>query len=158
MKIDHKENNKKKIKKKLFLIPLFLFLGVGIVFAAWTFSYNNTIQATIIGEEVLLVIEEISDFNVETINGSVNNSQTLSLFNKNGVKFTNLNFTVNKVLTEMSCPNYINDCSVEFKNSTGVVNSGNEIVLFSGFNNFTIETMCVQNSCGQNISIEVDIQ
>ncbi|KKL63307.1 hypothetical protein LCGC14_2176370, partial [marine sediment metagenome] len=125
MKIDHKENNKKKIKKKLFLIPLFLFLGVGIVFAAWTFSYNNTIQATIIGEEVLLVIEEISDFNVETINGSVNNSQTLSLFNKNGVKFTNLNFTVNKVLTEMSCPNYINDCSVEFKNSTGVVNSGN---------------------------------
>lgn len=162
MKDDNKVDSKNKKgmkKKKLFITAIFLILGISVVFAAWAFSYNNTVQATIIpGGGVLLVIEDISDFNVNAINESVNNSQNLTLFNKNGFKVTTLNFTVNKVLTEVGCTNYINDCGVQLMNLTSVINSGDQIGLFPGFNNFTLETSCVQNSCGQNISIEVDMQ
>ena len=159
MEKDFKNNQKSWKNKKLFIIPLLLFLGVGIVFAAWAFSYNNTIQATVIpGGGVLLIIEDISNFSVDASSGNVTNSQNLSLFNKNGLKSTTLNLTIERVLTDVGCVDYINDCSVEFSNATGVINNGASIDLISGFNNFTLETMCVEFSCGQNISIEVDIQ
>ncbi len=146
--------------KKLFLIPMFLILGSGIIFAAWAFSYNNTIQATVLpGGGVLLVIEDMSDFDINASVNNVNNTQSISLFNRNGLKSTTLNFTVDKVLTEPSCLDYQNDCVVEFWNSTNeLVNNGDEIKFVSGFNNYFVITSCVQNSCGQNISIEVDIQ
>ncbi len=133
-------------------------LAISFVFAAWAFSYNNTIQATVIPTGgVLLIVEDISDFNVNTTDGNITTVQNLSLFNRNGFKLTTLTLTVNKTLTELSCPNFINDCSIEFKNDTGVLNNGDNISLISGFNDFTLETSCIQFSCGQNISIEVDI-
>lgn len=145
--------------KKTFIIPAILILGIATVFAAWAFSYNNSIQGNIVSAGgVLLISEEIYDFTVDTVNESVNNSQNLTLYNKNGLKLTTLNLTIDKVLNEPSCPNWQNDCNTEFRNQTSVINDGETIALFSGFNNFTLETMCVQYSCGQNISIEVDIQ
>jgi len=160
-----KEKSKNEVgiyKKKIFLIAMFLILGVGVVFAAFAFSYNSTIQARVFPTGgVLFIVDEISDFSVDTIDGSVTNVQNLSLFNRNGLKLTTLNLTINKTLTELSCPNFINDCSVQFRNatnSTEVIPTGTTIFLLSGFNNFTLETSCIQFSCGQNISIEVDIQ
>ncbi len=147
------------MNKKLLMYSIVGILAIGFVFAAWAFSYNNTITATVLANGgVLLIVQDISDFSINTTSGNVTNVQNLSIFNRNGEKSAVLNLTVNKVLTELSCPNFINDCSVELKNSTSVINNGDNIVWFSGSNNFTLETSCVEFSCGQNITIELDIQ
>ncbi|KKN59057.1 hypothetical protein LCGC14_0546120 [marine sediment metagenome] len=146
------------MNKKLFIYAIVGIFAISFVFAAWAFSYNNTIQASVFPTGgVLLIVEDISNFSVNATNGNVTNIQNISLFNRNGQKPTILNLTVNKVLTEVSCPNFINDCNIELKNATSVINDGDSISLISGFNNFTLETSCIQFSCGQNISIEVDI-
>ena len=138
---------------------MLVFLGVGFILAAWAFSYNNLVQGTVLqGGGVLLVIEDIANFSVNAINESVNNTQNLSLYNKNGDKIVTLNLTINKTLTELSCTDYLNDCSIGFWNLTSEVNSGDPIELVSGFNNFTLETSCVQFSCGQNITIGVGLE
>lgn len=155
------EDSKKKSKfyhNKLFLISIFILLGVGIVFAAGAFSYNKTIQGTIIGGGVLVVVEDISDFSLNVVDQNVTNIQNLSFFNRDGNKVMFLNLTVNKVSTDPFCTDFINDCSIVFKNSTGVMFNNQPMEFISGFNNFTLETSCVQFTCGQNISIEVDFQ
>ena len=140
---------------------IFIYFAVGIlivcfVIAAGIFSYNETIQGTITGTGVLVVVQDISDFSLDVSDQNVTNIQNISLFNRNGIKILTLNLTVNKIPTDPFCTDFINDCSVVLKNATSIVSNGDSINFFPGFKNFTLETSCIQFTCGQNISIELD--
>ncbi len=148
------------MKSKIFLSVLIGVFCLSFVMAAWVFEYNNTVEGEIPnGGNKLQVTTELSDFFLNVSNGNLTNTQNLTLDSSKDDTIMRVYIDVNKTLTEVGCPDYQNDCSVDFgyQNGTQLPNAS-YITIYKGINEYQLETICVPLSCGQNISTEITIE
>lgn len=148
-----------KIVQKKFLIFGILILFTGLVIGAWFFEYDKEVY----GENVatgkkLNIIFDLNNFSINTSTGILVNSQNLTIDNKKDPRMVNFTITVNKTLTEPLCPDYENDCVVEFFNETNIIPNGTSYIIPKGILDFQLNTTCEAYSCGQNISVRVEIK
>ncbi len=132
---------------------------MSLIAAAWAFSYDETHIGVVTGRgKVLDVIQNIADFEINTSSGNLTNSQNLTLDSKKPDQSMDFIVEINKTLTEPLCPDYENDCSVIFGYTNGTeIITPKSLLLTNGLNFFSLETSCVPESCGQNITIRIFI-
>ncbi|GAH10851.1 unnamed protein product [marine sediment metagenome] len=143
---------------KLFVSLVCVFICVAVVSAGWLFTYNKTITGEVIGEgEMLEIVLDLSDFQINISSGELTNGQSLKLKNDNSERYMVLGLDINKTLTEAECPDFENDCVIKFYNSTEIISDGEDVLLKTGQNYFSLNTTCEENSCGQDLEITISL-
>ena len=144
------------MNKKILFASLFIVLMVGLVTAAWFFEHDKKVDGEIVatGKKLDLVVD-LNNFSINTSTGILNNTQDLIIDNKKDPRLVTFTIAVNKTLIEPMCPEYENDCSVEFWNETNPIPNGTSYTIPKGLLRYKLNTTCVPFSCGQNISVRV---
>lgn len=145
--------------KKFLVVGIASLLFIGLVAAAWFFEYDKEVTGEIVATgKKLHLIFDFTNFSINTSTGELNYSQNLTIDNKKDPRNVVFLIDVNKTLTEPGCPNYENDCNVEFFNTTGEVVNGTNYIIPKGLLYYYLNTSCVPYSCGQNISVHIEIK
>jgi len=159
-------------RRKGVLILIFLVLLLGVVNAAWIFSYKKTVIADIIGREqkIYTISQDFSDLLLNTSNG-LDNKSTLMKIN-NLKENMNMLFKIETRVTNLSsCPDYDKDCKVTvtqiFNNGTRnilsdtdhyYINEEANLTLFKDAENvLEYNIVCVKNSCPQRIKSNITL-
>lgn len=147
------------MNKKKFAIIGILILFTGLVAAAWFFEYDKEVKGEVVksGKKLHLVLD-FTDFSINTSTGILDYVQNLTIDNKKQATLVTFTIEINKTLTEPMCPNYENDCSVEFWNVTSEVSNGTSYIIPRGILSYRLNTTCAPYSCGQNITVHIEIK
>lgn len=147
------------VKKKFLILGFALVLVIGLVAAAWFFEYDNEVEGTIVASgKKMWIMVDLQNFVMNASNGSVENYQDLTIDNKKDPRNVTFLINVSKNLTEVGCPDYENDCNVELWNTTSEITNGTTYLIPKGILYYYLNTTCEAYSCGQNITVHVEIK
>lgn len=147
------------LNKKYLFVGIVSVLLIGLVASAWFFEYDKEIKGEVVATgKKLNLIYDFLNYSINTSTGILFHSQNLTIDNKKDPRIVNFTITINKTLTEPMCPDYENDCTIGFWNTTDQIVNGTSYEIPKGILNYWLNATCVEYSCGQNISIRVEIK
>ena len=145
-------------KKRLLIVGISVFL-LGLVIGAWFFEYDKSVTGEVVATgKKLHLIADLSNYTINTSTEIYRDTQYLTIDNKKDPRTVIFIINVDKILTEPMCPEFENDCNVEFRNATSQILNGTSYIIPKGILYFALNTTCVPYSCGQNITTHVEIK
>lgn len=150
--------HKQSMTKLLVLSVLFMFMFAGTSYAIWIFFINDSLVVTVTSEgQPLSFSVSFADVSIDTSNSSMTKNSTATLSNSDGAFNMNISATEIRTATDVDCQDYENDCIITYFFEGNEINSSAIVPITAGNQDIKTSVFCVQNSCPQNISIEMNL-